>query len=891
MDRIFYFIFTIGFTFLLKGNQCFDESIILITDTHNKGLYGVSSKTNTIYTIAVKRILNPIAIHYNEINERIYWSDVMLKEIRSTSINGHDDVIIRSLDNSSIPDGLAVDPVSKLVFYTDAGNHLIALMELDGSNHAVIVTKDIDKPRAIVPDPVNGKIYWSDWGLFPKIETANYDGTNRKAVITSGILWPNALTVDFADQWMYWGDAGTHNIERARLDGSERKVIFYNANSHYFSMLLYSNNLFYTDWQHRSIMAISVSGVDVSSNIGNDSFSRLNDISRLKPKPAYPETNACTKNKGGCSHICIPRPKGNHACLCPTGFTLKDDSFCIKAEEQENSVTCKPLKRHNKFTTISPKECLTHVSPVGKVCKIQCPDGFLYGGNLTDIECKADGHWNADVSLCFAITCPLIITSNTEITGCKKPLDFGSVCEQTCSKGYEKVSGSSFRFCKSDGSWSGEDLKCQEKIRQCGDVPLPKRGYIVSGQCANYYGAKCNIACDTGYQFSSNTKVVTLECDLDENNKAVWKADNLACIPITCPPIMTSNTEITGCKKPLEFGSVCEQTCSKGFEKVSGSNIRSCKLDGSWSGEDLKCQEKIRQCGDVPLPKRGYIVSGQCANYYRAKCNIACDTGYQFSSNTKVGTIECDLDENNKTMWKADNLACNPITCPPIMTSNTEITGCKKPLDFGSVCEQTCSKGFEKVSGSSVRFCKLDGSWSGEDLKCQEKTVECPKLTPYWHSSILGCSPPFIVGSVCAQICHDGYTSDNSGAGQRVCTTDGTWSGQELICVKYETVPPKDSDEKFDFTNSGVLIGVAVIIMSFLLLNCGILVFLRKLGGKIETSVESKISLLQNQNGHSERQFGTSFKREISFSQNSLSDSQPSTKPGVEETFKKEEYT
>jgi hypothetical protein len=69
--------------------------------------------------------------------------------------------------------------------------------------------------------------------------------------------------------------------------------------------------------------------------------------------------------------------------------------------------------------------------------------------------------------------------------------------------------------------------------------------------------------------------------------------------------------------------------------------------------------------------------------------------------------------------------------------------------------------------------------------------VECPKLTPYWHSSILGCSPPFIVGSVCAQICHDGYTSDNSGAGQRVCTTDGTWSGQELICVKYETVPPK----------------------------------------------------------------------------------------------------
>jgi hypothetical protein len=56
------------------------------------------------------------------------------------------------------------------------------------------------------------------------------------------------------------------------------------------------------------------------------------------------------------------------------------------------------------------------------------------------------------------------------------------------------------------------------------------------------------------------------------------------------------------------------------------------------------------------------------------------------------------------------------------MTSNTEITGCSKPLDFGSVCEQTCSKGYEKVSGSSIRICKSDGSWSGEDLKCQEKS-------------------------------------------------------------------------------------------------------------------------------------------------------------------------
>jgi hypothetical protein len=71
-------------------------------------------------------------------------------------------------------------------------------------------------------------------------------------------------------------------------------------------------------------------------------------------------------------------------------------------------------------------------------------------------------------------------------------------------------------------------------------------------------------------------------------------------------------------------------------------------------------------------------------------------------------------------------------------------------------------------------------------------------------------------------------------------------------------------------------------------MNC-INIFCR--GGKIDTSVESKTSSLQNQNGHSEPQSGTSFERKISSPQNPLSDSQPSAQRGVEETFKKEEYT
>lgn len=53
----------------------------------------------------------------------------------------------------SIPDGLAVDAISRLIFYTDTGNDIIAVVTLDGSASAVIINSDLDEPRAIVVSP------------------------------------------------------------------------------------------------------------------------------------------------------------------------------------------------------------------------------------------------------------------------------------------------------------------------------------------------------------------------------------------------------------------------------------------------------------------------------------------------------------------------------------------------------------------------------------------------------------------------------------------------------------------------------------------------------------------------------------------------------------------
>lgn len=69
------------------------------------------------------------------------------------------------------------------------------------------------------------KIYWTDWGNTPRIEYANMDGSGRKIIADTNLFWPNGLTIDYAGHRMYWVDAKHHVIERADLDGKNRKAV------------------------------------------------------------------------------------------------------------------------------------------------------------------------------------------------------------------------------------------------------------------------------------------------------------------------------------------------------------------------------------------------------------------------------------------------------------------------------------------------------------------------------------------------------------------------------------------------------------------------------------------------------------------------------------------
>lgn len=61
------------------------------------------------------------------------------------------------------PEGVAVDWISKNLYWTDSGTDRIDVSRLDGTHHKILFSDDLVNPRAIVVDPVRGSVFPLHW--------------------------------------------------------------------------------------------------------------------------------------------------------------------------------------------------------------------------------------------------------------------------------------------------------------------------------------------------------------------------------------------------------------------------------------------------------------------------------------------------------------------------------------------------------------------------------------------------------------------------------------------------------------------------------------------------------------------------------------------------------
>ena len=108
---------------------------------------------------AAKRLFShlgrPIALDFDPVEDRVYWTDVGQGLILSAFSNATALKILFRC-NVNVPDGIAIDKVGRNIYWSDRGTNRIEVARLDGTKRRLLIKDGLDEPRAIVLDERNG---------------------------------------------------------------------------------------------------------------------------------------------------------------------------------------------------------------------------------------------------------------------------------------------------------------------------------------------------------------------------------------------------------------------------------------------------------------------------------------------------------------------------------------------------------------------------------------------------------------------------------------------------------------------------------------------------------------------------------------------------------------
>ena len=117
-----------------------------------------SQDSGTLTSLPIENIISrPVALAYDLVDDRVYWTDVTRKAISRAFLNGSSEEVIH-YTKVEIPDGLAVDIIGRNLYWTDMGTNRLEVSKLDGSYRTALVTREIDKPRDIILDTEKGLV-------------------------------------------------------------------------------------------------------------------------------------------------------------------------------------------------------------------------------------------------------------------------------------------------------------------------------------------------------------------------------------------------------------------------------------------------------------------------------------------------------------------------------------------------------------------------------------------------------------------------------------------------------------------------------------------------------------------------------------------------------------
>ncbi|CAG4962752.1 unnamed protein product [Colias eurytheme] len=161
--------------------------------------------------------------------------------------------------------GIAFDPITGKLFWTDTNERSIYWTSLWPRSKKdiygkVLIKMDYEIPRDIAVDSCRGYIYWTNTNITkPSIERARFDGSERKIIIDTDIHMAVSIAVDQRTSKLYWADdkEGIHYaIETSNLDGSGRRKVLVGTYHQPNALAVSKDSIYWVDWGFKSVWKI-----------------------------------------------------------------------------------------------------------------------------------------------------------------------------------------------------------------------------------------------------------------------------------------------------------------------------------------------------------------------------------------------------------------------------------------------------------------------------------------------------------------------------------------------------------------------------------------------------------------------------------------------------------
>ncbi|KAG9475315.1 low-density lipoprotein receptor-related protein 5 [Eleutherodactylus coqui] len=278
--------------------------------------------------LPIHGLRNVKTITYDPVDKLIYWVDGRQNIIKRAKDDGTQPLVLVSTPNQSQtlekqPHDLSIDVYSRTLYWTCEATNSINVNRITGEYIGTVLRGDHDKPRAIALNAERGYMYFTNMQeRSPKIERAALDGTEREVLFTTGLIRPVALVVDNKLGKLFWVDADLKRIESSDLSGANRITLEDSNILQPMGLSVLGDHLYWIDRQQQMIERVDKTNgfrrTRIQGRIAHLTGIHAVESLDMKEFSAHP----CSKDNGGCSHICIAKGDGTPRCSCPVHLVL-----------------------------------------------------------------------------------------------------------------------------------------------------------------------------------------------------------------------------------------------------------------------------------------------------------------------------------------------------------------------------------------------------------------------------------------------------------------------------------------------------------------------------------------------------------------------------------------